>query len=142
MGYRSRLFDSYVSSHTSHLYEPTLHVPAGLAKSFKVWFSPYLPANKRTAILDIGCGSGTFLKWLYDKGYTDISGIDLSGEQIELARKRGLKNVKMSGAMDYLAKHKEKFALITAHDLIEHFRKEEVLPFLDAVYAGLVGGGL
>jgi 2-polyprenyl-3-methyl-5-hydroxy-6-metoxy-1,4-benzoquinol methylase len=90
--------------------------------------------------LDVGCGGGEFLLFLQSLGYTNTFGIDLSPEQIELAKKQGLRDVEVAEAIEYLSKHKEKFALITAHDVIEHFPKEKMLPFLDAIYAALVGG--
>ena len=39
-------------------------------------------------VLDIGCGTGLAAKWLYDMGYNNIDGIDLSEAMLEVARER------------------------------------------------------
>lgn len=140
MDYRHRLFDGYVTLHTVHIYDQQSALSI-LKPYFKAYFSTFLPGDKDTPILDIGCGGGEFLLFLQSLGYTNTFGIDLSPEQIELAKKRGLKNVEVAEVIDYLSKQKERFALITAHDVIEHFPKQEVLPFLDAIHHALAGGG-
>jgi len=140
MSYRKELFDRYVTTHTERLYDHERGVSV-LNPYFKSYFARFLPEDKNTPILDVGCGSGEFLLFLQSLGYTNTFGIDLSPEQVELAKKRGLKNVQVAEAVDFLSKHKEKFTLITAHDVIEHFPKEQVLPFLDAIYNALVRGG-
>ncbi len=51
------------------------------------------PELTSKSILDIGCGSGHSLKWCADNGAEDLWGIDLSNEQINIA-KRFLKDHK------------------------------------------------
>jgi len=46
-------------------------------------FVSFLPKNSR--ILDIGCGPGTFSKYLINKGFK-VEGIDLSEEMLKIAR--------------------------------------------------------
>ena len=48
-------------------------------------FSKYVHEN--SVILDFGCGYGRILKELQNKGYTNLSGIDISDKMIEIARK-------------------------------------------------------
>ena len=43
-----------------------------------------------TRVLDVGCGTGLAAKWLYEMGYTNIDGIDLSVAMIEVARERDI----------------------------------------------------
>lgn len=45
------------------------------------------PVNKNTAVLDIGCGTGSLL-YMYQKYTDNISGIDLSPAMIKVARKK------------------------------------------------------
>lgn len=61
-------------------------------------YGPFLKRNeeeinlfenlKNTKILDLGCGEGESLEYLYKKGASDIWGIDISKEQILKAKKR------------------------------------------------------
>lgn len=46
-------------------------------------------------ILEIGCSGGPLIKFLYQKGFVNITGIDISLNAINLCKKRGIKNVKI-----------------------------------------------
>jgi 2-polyprenyl-3-methyl-5-hydroxy-6-metoxy-1,4-benzoquinol methylase len=88
MDYRKKLYSAYVSSHLSYLYgETTIDK---IEKQFKVWKSYYcrfLPEDKGSVILDAGCGNGAFLYFLKQMGFKNLTGIDISSEQIEVAKK-------------------------------------------------------
>jgi len=43
--------------------------------------------NKNESILDLGCGTGRTTFALYKRGYTKITGLDLSEEMLDVARK-------------------------------------------------------
>lgn len=47
----------------------------------------YLP-NSQANILDVGCGTGLTVKALFEVGYTDIHGLDLSQDMINVASRR------------------------------------------------------
>ncbi len=48
----------------------------------------YLPIpGKNAKVLDVACGTGTFLFGMHEKGW-EISGVDLSEEMLEVARKK------------------------------------------------------
>ncbi|MDP2653123.1 MAG: methyltransferase domain-containing protein [Candidatus Omnitrophota bacterium] len=44
-------------------------------------------------ILDVGCSGGTMIRFLLDKGFRDITGIDVSEEAVEGCRRKGLTQV-------------------------------------------------
>ena len=48
-------------------------------------------------IADVGCGTGLLAKPLFELGYTNLDGIDLSKEMIEKARETGLYNKLIAG---------------------------------------------
>jgi cyclopropane fatty-acyl-phospholipid synthase-like methyltransferase len=75
------------------------------------------------------------------EGYHNTAGVDLGGEQVALAR-RVCPNVEQAEARDYLARSRDTFDLITAFDLIEHFRKDELLELFDSIRAALKPGGV
>lgn len=67
----------------------------GLWKSEKMMFEKYVP--KTASILDIGCGAGRTTIALYEHGWKNITGVDLSECMIESAQKiSGEKNLKIS----------------------------------------------
>ena len=47
-------------------------------------------SDKGAAILDAGCGTGLTCRLLAERGYSNLDGIDLSAEMLEVANKRGI----------------------------------------------------
>ncbi|RKY04108.1 hypothetical protein DRP77_04725 [Candidatus Poribacteria bacterium] len=140
MGYRERLLGSYATTHSGYL-ENLAWRRKRLPRFYRSYFLKHLPQNRSAPILDVGCGPGDFLLFLQDLGYTDVRGIDLSEEQVEIARRRGARKVEVAEAIEYLRGHKGEFELIAALDLLEHFPKERVLNFLEAAREALKEGG-
>lgn len=142
MDYRDRLYKNYVSQHTGQLYgEASV---AGVRAQFPAWeeyFGQWLPADKAARILDIGCGNGDFALWLQEKGYAHAEGVDVSPEQIALGKKLGAQNLHEARVGDFLPKHAGEYDLVVARDILEHFKKDEILELLDQVHAALKPGG-
>jgi len=71
----------------------------------------------------------------------NIEGIDLSEEQLEVAKKMKVKNIRMADLFSYLPKYPQSFDMIIACDIIEHLNKDEIVKFLDLMYQSLKVGG-
>ena len=99
-----------------------------------------LPQEKDAPILDVACGSGQLLYFLEQREYTNLHGVDISAEQVELSR-QVLADVVEGDAFEYLLARPSEFELIFSLDIIEHFTKDEVLSFLEACFAALRPGG-
>ena len=93
--FHRRLYNQYVSTHTSHLYgETTIN---GIERQFPAWkwyYGKFLIKDKSAKILDAGCGNGGFLYFLRSLGYENTAGIDISREQVEVSKRLG--STKMS----------------------------------------------
>jgi SAM-dependent methyltransferase len=76
-----------------------------------------LPLPPEAQVLDAGCGSGRTLEELVD--YGQVAGIELDPEAAELARGRGLADVRV-GRLEELPWADDAFDLITCLDVIEH----------------------
>ena len=100
----------------------------------------WLPERKDAPILEVGCGWGRLLYFLKTRGYVNLQGVDISPEQAKLAR-QVIDNVAEGNAIEYLDSYPDSFDLIIGLDIIEHFRKDEVLHFLVACYKALQPGG-
>src|SRR3989339_159859 len=87
-----------------------------------------LPKDKSLPVLEIGCGDGSFLYFLKKSGYTDIHGIDISSQQIELCRRHVTDKVECADALDFLKGKENCYAMVVAHDMLEHIVKERALP--------------
>jgi SAM-dependent methyltransferase len=77
-----------------------------------------LPLPVGAHVLDAGCGSGRTLVELVDYG-VEVSGIELNTDAAELARGRGLGEVRV-GRLEELPWDEATFDLITCLDVIEH----------------------
>lgn len=134
--YRDRIYECYASrvQDTSSVFDEGEAVRWG--RVYNSYLRGWLPENNNAAILDVACGGGKLLYFFKSKGFTNIYGVDISPEQIALAR-QVTENVVEEDAITFLQSHKEKYDLITGLDIIEHFKKGEVLQFLDACYGAL-----
>jgi len=101
----------------------------------------FLPANKEKPILDIGCGSGEFLQYLMDEGYVNSIGIDLSEEQLDIAKNNGIINVQLSDGLSYLRSSNTLFQLISIQNIFEHMSLDQQLEYLAEMYKHLDDDG-
>src|SRR5881397_1294588 len=87
-GTSQRLFDRY----NTLTRRPMVQDPATrkiVFKSFSRVLGPWLPADRQSRILDIGCGEGALLSFLEECGYRNIDGFDISPENIDICHKAG-----------------------------------------------------
>jgi SAM-dependent methyltransferase len=101
---------------------------------------PHLPASREAEIVDVACGTGFALHALREAGYTRICGIDLSPEQVEIARGRGLP-VERADLFPYLETRRGSLDAIVALDIVEHLDRDELLRFFDLSREALRPGG-
>jgi 2-polyprenyl-3-methyl-5-hydroxy-6-metoxy-1,4-benzoquinol methylase len=138
--YRDRIYEKYSSGFQDK--GPAFDVVAARrwGKAYDWYFRHWLPADKEAQIVDLACGSGLLLHFFRERGYSNVAGVDISPEQIALSR-QVIVEVTEDNVLHFVKTHENTFDLITALDLVEHFRKEEVLTFLDGCYAALRSGG-
>lgn len=101
---------------------------------------PYLPANRDAQIVDVACGTGYAVHALQTAGYTRVRGIDLSPEQVEIARGRGLP-VEHGDLFPYLEARPQSLDAVIALDILEHLDRDELLRFFDLCRESLRPGG-
>lgn len=141
--YRDKLYGVYASSHTSRLYkEETLATIRAQGKVWGSYFGYAIPERKDARVLDIGCGTGSFVQWLHERGYSRAEGIDVSGEQVKVARKLGIENIQEGDLRETLRSSSGRYDVIVARDVLEHFTKGEVLEILELVHRALTPGGV
>ncbi len=134
--YRKRLYEKYASKSEDSLKEQTLAEVDRWTRPYKKYLKGWLPEDKQAVILDIGCGRGRLLRFLSEQGYTHVTGLDVSPEQVRRAQKLH-PDVIQADALEYLNENKGRFDCIIAIDIIEHFRKDEVMGFLDVCHQAL-----
>ncbi len=146
-----KIFDNYLTNHYSNcektdfsdenqvvtlLKKNKIPLEYNLGRLFKTKIS------KERAILDLGCGYGSFLFFLQAHGYKNVTGVDISTEEIVVCKKlfRSYKFVQ-ADIYKYLLSEKEKFDVIYLSHVLEHIKKENLFGFLEEVRNRLVDGG-
>jgi 2-polyprenyl-3-methyl-5-hydroxy-6-metoxy-1,4-benzoquinol methylase len=110
-------------------------------KSYHSYFGNFLPRDKNSPILDIGCGTGHFLYYLKKQGYNNFLGIDLSLDNINFCKKNITPHVELIDAFDYLLEKNFFYRVIIANALLEHIPKERVISFLKLIHNSLRDDG-
>jgi 2-polyprenyl-3-methyl-5-hydroxy-6-metoxy-1,4-benzoquinol methylase len=134
--WKKRLFDAYVSSGQARGTDSTAEKAFSPRKAYmRHLISRHLPSDRATEILDVGCGHGALLHFLAAAGYTKISGIDTSPEQIRLAAKLGVANAHCASALEYVRSLPSKsLDVVILFDILEHLEKQELFDLLDEIH--------
>uniref|UniRef100_A0A7V2ZK77 Class I SAM-dependent methyltransferase n=1 Tax=Ignavibacterium album TaxID=591197 RepID=A0A7V2ZK77_9BACT len=102
----------------------------------------WLPADKNVKILDIGCGFGLLLNTFKEEGYNNLVGVDISEEQINIAKKLFPEiDFICSDLISYLKNNQVKYDLVTAFDVLEHLDKQEAFATLELICNNLIEHG-
>lgn len=98
--------------------------------------------NKEAAILDIGCGAGQLLKVLQNKGFTNLSGVEIDKGQYEEAKKIVPEaTISNDDIFVFFKNHQKTYDYIFMVDVIEHMPKDKVVQLLSEIYKKLNKGG-
>jgi len=102
----------------------------------------HFPNDKHAVILDVGCGSGAIVHFAREAGYTRVSGVDRSAEQVAEARRLGIDGVRKGDLHDALSDVPDgSVDLVITFDVIEHLTRRELLDVVDGVYRVIRSGG-
>ena len=125
---REHMYRKYVLSGTSGVRAETIKDLAPRVPYLRRIVRNFFPANKQAAILDLGCGNGALLHVLAQGGYCNLSGVDASAEQVEVAHALGVRGVKQSDLFSCLREARSAtFDVVITFDVIEHLSKQEVM---------------
>ncbi len=96
--------------------------------------------NPDARLLDFGCGDGEFTQKIAGKiGTSHVYGIDISGENVERARARGIDCRQSNLDQVKLPFEDESFDIICANQVLEHLADTDTLP--GEIYRLLKPGG-
>lgn len=140
--YRNKFYDKYHTQFNSQISQVDSKVLNSLFTHYDFKIFPYLKNYRKDSnILELGCGPGYLLDYLKLKGFTNSIGIDISSEQIDIAKSKG-HNFRLDDVFNFLRNSTAKYDLIFAFDLIEHFSKDELLELTTLIYNHLHKDGL
>jgi 2-polyprenyl-3-methyl-5-hydroxy-6-metoxy-1,4-benzoquinol methylase len=140
--FRKELYDSYVTGFTD--IQPNM-LASDLSSRWSWYENKYLPAlkglSRGDSILELGCGPGYMLEFLAIQGFSRVRGIDISQEQVDIAKRRGL-NAETADVFHFLSTQERGLSAIIAVDFVEHFTKEESLKLFRLIHGALNQNGL
>ena len=140
--FRARIYGQYVHARETALAPTTIEGFASRAPYLQRVIRDHFPSNRDSRILDLGCGHGSLVFFARQAGYRYAEGVDRSPEQVMEARRLGIDGVREGDLMETLGALPEGSQhTIIAFDVIEHFTREELMPFVDAVHRALTPGG-
>ena len=141
--WKTRLYEGYVSS--GQALRPGAqpeHVFGVRGHHIRSVITRYLPKDRSARIVDLACGAGAYLYYLRVAGYTNVSGVDVSPEQIDLARSLGISGVRCRDLLAELGETgSESVDAILMIDILEHLEHDELFEVLDEVSRVLKRGG-
>lgn len=109
------------------------------------FLSRFLPKEKNSRLLELGCGYGNILASLRKLGYSEVTGIDCSPEAIEfLHLTNSVQNIIQSDINIFLEEATEKqvtWDAVLAIDILEHLTKDELVHLLTLIRRILVPTG-
>ncbi len=73
-----------------------------------------------SSILDVGCGDGPITSLLFDTGFPQIMGLDVSKEAIKMAREKEKRISFLVGSCQNLPFADESFETVLASEMLEH----------------------
>jgi len=127
--FRSEFYNKYASTFKEFIGDESSININSEYELYKRWYLRLIKEfPKNAAILDLGCGSGLMLQFLKQEGFKNLYGIDISEQQVKRAKDKGL-NADIYNIFDFFNLNKNKFDIVFALDVIEHFYKHELLDF-------------
>lgn len=141
MDHRKHFYDRYTQAQSrfSSIEQARSRVQAE-HQMLRPLIGTYLPSDRNARILDLGCGYGAFLLMLREEGYTNLRGVDLSPEQVQLANELGASMVEL-GTLESALVEERGLALVTMFDVIEHLTRSEAITALQSIHSALSDGG-
>jgi 2-polyprenyl-3-methyl-5-hydroxy-6-metoxy-1,4-benzoquinol methylase len=99
--------------------------------------------KKESKILDLGCGYGSFLYFLQALKYKNVTGLDISTEELDICKRIfGSFNFIQKDIFEYLDSTTEKFNVIYLSHVLEHITKDKIFDFLGGIKKILTDDGL
>ena len=86
---------------------------------------PLLPENRNARILEVGCGAGHLIRFLAERGYGRVGGVELDRGLCEMARNNvgdKAEFIEHGDALAFLASRRDRFDAVIALDVSRALR--------------------
>jgi len=141
LNYRQIFYENYYSSQLGRQAPDYAAKLAEESSQFEKEILPLIRADKNARIIDLGCGIGSLVWLLQQKGFENASGVDVSEEMVNVAGNLNIRNITKEDLIPFLKSNKNQFDVILGMDIIEHFTKDELIELLQLLKDALRAGG-
>ena len=83
---KAKIYESYFTSHYASLDQKQNEVELLKNSTHGKQYLDFIPSNHEIKIIDLGCGTGSLVSGLKNCGYKNVSGVDVSLENIQQAK--------------------------------------------------------
>ena len=132
--WKQLLYDNYISTGQAG---KNVNIQDGLSLDdypyYRKLIEEHLPKKKDIAIADLACGHGALIFCLNELGYTNVKGVDISPEQVDLAHKLGIIEVECQDMNSFLSGNANAFDVVFLMDILEHLERAELFDLLARV---------
>ena len=113
-----------------------------LFEYYNINYAHNLPSNKEAKILDFGCGSGITLRYLQNRGYNNLNGVDIKSYETwgEMSDK-GINLTMFGDITTYLETIKSCYDFIILKDVLYYFTEDTVVQNTTLLKEALNVGG-
>ncbi len=131
--FRTELYNKYVSTFKQYIGNDDTADPSSDYEIYKRWYIPLLKDfSHDSQVIELGCGPGYHLQFLKQNGFNNLYGIDISEQQVQKAKSRGL-NAEVKNIFEFFEENKNKYDIVFALDVVEHFHKSELLKLFTSI---------
>lgn len=134
------IYDKYLDTQYSSVEKTDFNNKGDVAELLKRNFPPIShnfkdffdsKVGKKSKILDLGCGWGRFIFFLKSLNYTNVTGLDMSPQEIDLCKDMfpAYKFIE-SDIFSYIKNTKDKYDLIYLSHVLEHIPKKRLFELL------------
>jgi SAM-dependent methyltransferase len=111
---------------------------------YQRWLLRFLPKDRNSRILDVGCGAGFAVSALQKAGYANAYGIDATPGLVEIAKSRGLpvKLIPEDETESYLASCASSLDSVLLFEVLEHLEYGRQTEFLRSIRQALLPNGI
>jgi SAM-dependent methyltransferase len=140
--FKGRLYEHYLTQQVRLSLETVQAALVQRGPYLRQMIAAYLPPDKSSRILDLGCGYGGILHALREAKYSSVTGVDVSQEQVDLAKRLGFEDVHCMDVHAFLDQVPDgTYDVVIAFDILEHFARHELLVLMDELHRILTRGG-